>query len=569
MQSDGPKTGWPWNLLRGDQGLKPLLLADDEVASFLPIKIERHARTVTQETVLSAQVSRKGVELLQRVSLAVRFGTVSSLELRVPAAIADRWELLDKELVDRDELGEEPDQCRRVRLSFARPIVDRATLRFRYRLPIVPGLDARSAREIAIPWITSTDVVPGPIRLEMSLAPEIVLKETDMAWIRVTDDGRGEPATENGVIVFDEEQSASSRAGRFTFKALALEGVPLPVLVVPRLLLSTVSSGDGTIRTIARYWVESHGVDFPFTLPDGARWIGARVDSRPAEHVDFDPAGGGYRLRFSADVGTRPALVELEYHLSEPAVRSTWPAPRLLDGGVVLQTMWDVRPPSGSALLGVPRGWSDENQWYWSGSMWQRRPVQDLARVHDWLTGASAASRAVDGVSGFNGDFSDHYLFSRSGRPVALSVWIVPRAWLFGVCSGATLLAGFLAIFSRVRFRTAWLATAGFGLLAAVLVQPAVTLLMLQSAVFGAILSLSGLLIESLIVQSRARSMAARGGAVVTIRPTTDSSLHRSSSVGSDDSTAVRLRAPSTLDFVAAPIAAQEDEARGPSWERT
>lgn len=242
---------------------------------------------------------------------------------------------------------------------------------------------------------------------------------------------------------------------------------------------------------------------------------------------------------------------------------------RLLDGGVVLQTMWEVRPPSGSALLGVPRGWSDENQWYWSGSMWQRRPVQELASVRDWLTGASLAARTVDGISGLSGDFSDHYLFSRSGRPVALSVWIVPKALLFGVCSGATLLVGFLAIFSRVRFRTAWVVTAGLGLLAAVLVQPAVTLLMLQSAVFGAILSLSGLLIESLVVQSHSRSMAAHGGALATIRPATDSSLQRSASVGSDDSTAVRVRVPSTMEFVAAPIAAQEDEARGSNWERT
>ena len=73
--------------------------------------------------------------------------------------------------------------------------------------------------------------------------------------------------------------------------------------------------------------------DFPFALPEGARWIGARVDGRLAEQVDYDPSRVSYRLRFPGEVGSRPVLVELEYQLSEQVTRSKWPAPRLLDGG--------------------------------------------------------------------------------------------------------------------------------------------------------------------------------------------------------------------------------------------
>ena len=36
-------------------------------------------------------------------------------------------------------------------------------------------------------------------------------------------------------------------------------------------------------------------------------------------------------------------------------MQSKWPAPRLLDGGVVLQTLWEVRLPLSRALLGVPQ----------------------------------------------------------------------------------------------------------------------------------------------------------------------------------------------------------------------
>ena len=110
----------------------------------------------------------------------------------------------------------------------------------------------------AIPWITFKDVAPGATRVEMSLAPEIILKETDGGWSRAGDEGRSEPTGEAGVIVYEEED-AGARGRPFTFKAVALEGVPLPSFVVPRLLLKTVPGGEDSIRTSARYWVESHG----------------------------------------------------------------------------------------------------------------------------------------------------------------------------------------------------------------------------------------------------------------------------------------------------------------------
>ena len=90
-------------------------------------------------------------------------------------------------------------------------------------------------------------------------------------------------------------------------------------------------------------------------------------------------------------------------------------------------------------------------------------------------SGPAARPRAVDDIDGSNLDDSDRYLFSRSGPPVALDVWIVPRSWLVAICSGATLFVGFFVIFSRPRFRTTWLVIAVLGLLAAALVQPSVT----------------------------------------------------------------------------------------------
>jgi hypothetical protein len=566
VSASGPKAGWPWTSPREEQGLAPLVLSSDSPARYLPVRIVRHARTIAQDTVLSAQVSKRWVDLLVRASFAVRHGVLNFVEVRVPAGVVDRWELLEKELVDREELGRDPDGARRYRLSFARPVVDRATLRFRYRLPLIPALDAASVREIAIPEISFRDVAPGPTKLEMSLAPEIVLKETDKAWVRSPEDARVEMAGEGAVVSF-EEGDPSLRKLPFTFKAMALEPVPLPSFVVPRLLLKTVSGGDDSIRNNALYWVESHGPDFPFALPEGARWISARVDGRLAEQVDYDPSRVSYRLRFPGEVGSKPVLVELEYQLIEEGNRSKWTAPRLLDGGVVLQALWEVRLPLSKVLLGVPDGWSDENQWYWTGYMWKRRPWKNLAEINDWVLGSGASNHTLDDIEGSNIEDSDRYLFSRSGPPVALSAWIVPRAWLVAICSGAALFIGFFVIFSRPRFRMTWSAIAGIGLLAAVVAQSSVMFVVLESTVLGAVLTLLGLLIEVLIVRSRTLSMSARGVARPATRAGADSSLKRSPEVGSDDSTAIRVRVPSTIDFVASPPVV--DEPRGPKWENS
>ena len=493
--------------------------------------------------------------------------------LRVPAAIADRWELLEKERVEREELGQEPDGTQRFRLSFDRPVLDSAVLRFRFRIPLVlgpwkPGVH----EEVAIPWISLKEGLTGPAKVGLSLAPETVSERMGPRLDSLaSDDVRVEPAGVGGIGDRRFVEGKSGREARpFTFKALALETVPLPPLVVPRLLIKTVQGLDDASRSTAWFWVESHGPDFPFALPEDARWIGARIDGRTAGQVDFDPARSRYRLRFPGDVGSRPVLVELEYQGSGQDAASKWRAPRLLDGGVVLQSRWEVCLPWSLAVVGVPRGWSDENQWYWTGYAWKRQAWKKQSTLNEWLLGAGGSALAVNELDEAILDHSDRYLFSRTGQPVALSVWIVPRSWLVAVCSGATLFVGFLAIFTKVRFRTIWLGIAGLGLLAAVLVQANVAFLAIQSALIGVVLTLLGLVIEGLIERLRPEPMVAHRGGVLTSRTGANSSLNRSPAIGSDDSTAIRVRVPSTLDYATAPIAAERvvEESHSSTKER-
>ena len=229
-----------------------------------------------------------------------------------------------------------------------------------------------------------------------------------------------------------------------------------------------------------------------------------------------------------------------------------------------------MRLPWSLAIVGIPRGWSDENQWYWTGYMWKQRPWRNIASLNEWLLGASPPALGLVGFDAANPDDSDRYVFSRSGEPGPIGLWFVRRSWLVAICSGATLVLGFVAIFSRIRFRTVWMLCAVAGLLAAVQFQPSVTFLALQSSVIGVLFLLLGLLIERMIERSRWPSLPTGRGSSPNGRIAADSSLNRSAGVGSDDSTAIRARVPSTLDHVPAPkgTAHLPEDARSSTVER-
>ena len=123
-------------------------------------------------------------------------------------------------------------------------------------------------------------------------------------------------------------------------------------------------------------------------------------------------------------------------------------APALLDGGVVQQTLWEVRIPWSEAVVGVPAGWTDENEWYWDAYVWKRRPWKTsagLAVGSAVRPPAPAPTAGTDADADPRGDYHS-YLFGRPGGPAGLPLRIASRAWLVAVCSGSVLAVGGLLI---------------------------------------------------------------------------------------------------------------------------
>jgi hypothetical protein len=470
-----------------------------------------------------------------------------------------------KENILREDLGSDASGRARFRLRFDPPITDKTRLSFRFQVPMEQVPDA--AREIVgkIPWIVLEDGRSGSTSVELSAKPGISLALSDPAWRSAPQDGKSpseEDPPDRYVLVKPEGELQG-----VPFAARILDQVPQTALVVPRALFRTVLGHESDSRTRAWFWIESHPSRVSFRLPDQANWIRARVDGRTADQLEFDPATSAYRLRLPSESTSRPVLLEIEFQEAATGrTRHDYSAPQLLDENVILQTLWQIQVPWNLAVIGVPEGWADENQWYWDLYVWKRKPSRVLARLVSWVSNAQPQSVGPDEMLGEDRDDSHAYLFSRSGPPAVLKLWVAPRGWIVGISSGLVLLFGFYLMYSGVRFLVVWVAASLLCLLSVTLAHPSVVALVVQSAVSGVILALLGLLIHRLLERSRSRVAPPAAQSSISGQAVAATPLSGSVGVGSDDSTAIRVRGSSTTDYPGSPmVLTTEQEPAGSS----
>ena len=525
--------------------------------------LTRHPLSITHDTKVSAHLTRRSIDVRQDSELRVRHGSVSSLTVRVPLSTPQPWQVQAKETIRREELDQKTGDWCRYRLVFDPPIVENSLLTFRFQEPMEKAVTNAEPVKTTIPWIVIEEGISASATVELILAPGIKVAVDDKAWTGTIPD-EADPSGNNRRQLYSLSEPAPKNAG-LTLSASLLDQVSLPSVVVPRSLLRTVMGVDDESRTHAWYWIESHPATVSFSLPDRSRWIRARIDGRTADQVEHDPSGNVYRLNLPAEFQSKPVLVELEYQLSRTSAAQVCSPPELPSEAVVLQTLWEVQIPWSQALIGVPRGWVDENEWHWDSYVWKRRPRKPFSKLVGWVAGSPAQTASLDDLLGEEQDSSHGYLFARAGKPAAMNLWLANRAGIIAVCSGGVLLLGFLLMFSRTRFRAIWVVTAGLCLLGSALAQPSVMLLVIQSALSGVILTLLGLLIQSLIERTKSSGIpavplqsAGSGQTAAAARQT------GADGVGSDDSTAIRARASSTMDYAPQPLGLgpEQDSAR-------
>lgn len=526
---------------------------------FLDVRLERHALSITHDASLAARVSRRLLTVRQETTLRVRHGLVQSLVVRVPDRASNLWDVSGKDPIRREDLGVTAQGIRRFRLIFDRPVADDSTLVFRFRLPLSRSLETSAPAEVSIPWIAVEEGTPGNLSVDLSADPDVRLAVNDPAWTSLDETGAADPhRVVNRLYRLNPEAGATS----LNASAQLLESVEMPRLVVSRALIQSTLGFDGELRVRTWYALETHPSSLSLSPPENARWLRARVNGVAVDQIDADADGLGHRLDLPTDPRSRPVVVDLEYQVAAQDARASWSPPVLLDGADVLQSYWLARVPWKSAIVGVPGGWSDENQWYWDYYVWKRRPLAALGELVGWVAGPSAAPEVLADVGDVDSSVLHGYLFGRAGAATDLKPWVASRAWIIVVCSGLALLVGLGLFAFPISERRLLGIGAIVGLSAAILLHPSIIALFLQAAAPGALLVLLGRLVH----RAPKRDAPAPSGS--TLGPTFESSQRSVFGVGSDDSTAIRRRVPSTMDHRAAPSTVDYEAIQGSTVER-
>lgn len=531
---------WPFPADRAAAAPVPACwLRHDDDPQALPLRVAVQPRTLHHETTVAAVVGRRGLDVRQETVCHVRHGTLARLDVAVPAAVEGRWDLDGLEVAGKSRLPDGPDGAPRYRLTLGREVVDQARLRFRYHLPIDPPLGPKRPARLELPAIRVLEGTASPTRTRAAAEAEVDLEADGPGWERLP----VEPGTADAPTPRLEAVRPAVAAAP-AVRARAAARAELPALVASRLWLRTAQGPEGDIRGTAWYRVEVHDASLAVALPAGARLVRARVGGTAVGRVE-KPAEGGYRLRFPANVGGGPVVVTLDYHVPGPAAPGHWDPPRLLDGGVVEETLWEVRLPWNRAVVGVPAGWVDENRWAWAGYVFKRRPWQGPEALAGWVAGPAGRAALADepGDDGLGGSHS--YLFGRPGAPTAAPPWVAARALLVAACSGTVLALGL--VWLAWRPRSAWVGLVVLAMAGAVAAAADVstTALVAQSAALGVALTALAALTRHLVDRRREHPAFVEPS---TLGATGPGSSRHAALVGSDDSTVLRHRPASTVD---------------------
>ena len=540
-RSPGPELGLTW--LRCD--------ANPET---LPLKVTVRPRSIRHESTLTASIERRGADVVDEISGEVAFGAVSRLDVAIPREVPARWEVEGVELAAREPLGQDADGSRRYRLRFARDYTDAFRLRVRYRLPFAspPGTD-RDGRLVLAPIRVLEGASTGR-RVLVSSESGLELKSESNGWVATA--STDPPATPEGGPPYRLALARSDeKAGPVA--VLVHEGprMPLPSVVVSRAWVRTVQRPEDDLATSAQLWVETRDGSMVIGLPPGSRRVRARVGSREVEEGGVEVvAADEYRLRFPGSTPSGPILVAIDYVVPAAATSVDWPPFRLLGGGIIQQTMWEVQVLGSRAGVGTPAGWTDENEWSWSGLSCKRRPRKGPLELSNWLTGGSPRQRLAEPPMADEQAGRQGYLFSRVGPPSRLRFAVFSRFTLLLLCSGPVLVVGLMVLARRPPPRMIAASLLILAFAAGAVIEPDVLILVLQSSSLGFALFLAALAMQRAI-ERRGHPSPAGDRALIVGPSSIGPSTARVPSPGSDESTAIRARPPgpsavSTADHV-------------------
>jgi hypothetical protein len=547
---------WPWPTRKPEPDTGLLWLRTSGQVEAIPLAVVVHPRTIHHESTLTASIDRRGVDVVDEIAGETSFGSLARIDVSIPPDVPERWAVEGIELARFDFLGRDPDGSRRYRLIFARDYSDAFRIRFRYRIPFDESSERSLSMSIRLDLIRALEGTSGGKRILISSDSGLDLTPVDSErWKRIPPPELNSSSASSSDVRLAFTSTNQSAQEALSIRLTSEPSVSLPSALVSRLWLQSVQRPDGVVATSARFWLETRDNSLQLKLPPGSHWVRARVGGRDLDEnrIDVLPENT-YRLRFLPATPAGPIVAVFDFEVPAIDCVGGWPAPPVLSSGVIQQTLWEVRVSETRAGVGTPWGWTDENQWYWAGGLWKRRPRLGPAELSNWLTGGGTRPSPDESMALVGTSESQAYLFGRVGTPGDLRFPIYSRFMLLLGCSGPVLACGLFVLARRPprRLMSVGALILAFG--AGSMIETDVLVLVLQSSTLGLVLLLCSLVMNWFIERKgRARLSIAPVAHEPIVVPA--SSMTRPLPIGSDDSTAIRPRMPqpgaiSTADHV-------------------
>ncbi len=544
------QANWPWAVDRySDLDPAPLWLSFEGQPPALPLAISLQNTSYHCETVLVSEVTRTGVTYRSSNRLEVIGGLLDEFELLVPEGVEPDWSIEGIEIASRYPQGVDANGHTRHRVILTRKGARQIAFGLRYSTRFEPPL-SDSPRAGRLAWIRPAPEAEGPFRLICRSSPGVTINVDHAGW----EESPQDPSDDSRRAPIRLSRSVSP-ATLPEFRATAEPIFSLPQVVVSRAYLRSVQGSD-EIRTTATFAIESHGSSVLIGVPQGSRWVEARLDG---EHVaDLErPGPDQYRIVMPAGESKGPRVLQVE--LAYPARRrASWQPPEIV-GAEVQTSYWAVVVPMSHAVLGTPGRWSDENGWRWRDYVWMKTPLRDEAELARWVSGESYGSADQADERPLQRSHQHEFLFRKLDGLAPIDPVILPRSILVVICSGVVSAIGLglvLAAPSRMPFVASGLAIAG--LLAATW-DTALTLQLLPCGALGLVLTLVAAALQWVVTRRRKAAAARFSNSVGASAPSVANHVPAVGDDGSDEPTAIRPRPTAVVEAFARPPVGSPD----------
>ncbi len=471
------------------------LLQFQAAASSDPLRfvglIRRRPQTIGAKSYILARFDAGKFDVQQTIELDIRHQPLQVLTLEAPAALISQGPVTVLLGEDRLNASVAPvdGATGKLKLSCTLPVplLGPGTLRLSYQLAL-PNLPAERRQNFVFPAATlATELPSGLAETQVTLEADPTLWQFD--------------------LVGGDWELEQHDPGRPTYRVAGLAGsIPLEISAAAaadgpteaqRVWFQTVFTGQSRVdRGVFRLQTRRRQIDIQ--LPAGASRdpadISVAVNGREAPLMQVD-AQGVVTITLDQAEPSPEYVVEIWYGFPAEAgqvIPSHVEFARLRGASGLFVRYWQLIMPRHVHLLGDPVGMTPEHHWKWQNFFFGRTCHMRQRDLEDW-TGAVHAQTL--------GDETNQYLYSSYGPAEALEVRAATRSALVLIASGLTLALGFAWIYLPVTRHPAALlvlAVAGF---AAVLIRPALGLVLAQAASAGVLLVITSRLSERLFAR--------------------------------------------------------------------